>query len=281
MVKQQAGRMKAKEQAVQLLEQSDKLSGDLAKALNEMATPYQMTAAERAVFQAGGGVPAPGAEGGSGIQIEIVGDVGGNPPPGVARDPLGAKDRNSLPPELKAFATAAETHFRNLEFEEAERSYLKILEDEPRNIHSLCNVAVVQLRQNKLKEAEIHIKKAQAYDYQNDFSHYLLGVVHLRQGRYQESLDSVHEGLKIKPDNAEGYLALGFIYIQMKKYAEAEKAFAQAVKLNPNSADAHYNLAVLYTLSETPNLNLAKVHYRKALENGAAPDSRLGKLLEM
>jgi tetratricopeptide (TPR) repeat protein len=280
MIKQQAGRMKAKEQVVQLLENTTQETAELAKTLEEMSEPYQMTPAERAVLQAtGSGAPLPS---GTGVQIEIQGDIGGTGrmAPHDAVLPTGAINKENLPPILRGFATAAETHFRNSEFTQAEESYQRILEEEPRNVECLCNMAVVQLRQGKLKEAETHIKKAQAYRYNNDFAHYLSGVVSLRQGRYQQALESIDEGLKIKPDNADGHLSKGYILVQMKRYPEAEAAFVETLNHNPNCGDAHFNLATLYALSENPQKEIVRKHYRMALENGAAPDASLEGLLE-
>ncbi len=285
MLKQQAGREKAKQQTVVLLEQNGQLSEDLLKNLNQMSDPYQLTPAERALLNAAG---MPREVAGSGIQLEMLAPV---PPEARAEMPAAAavpagnspsdspKDKAGLRDELRAFATAAEVCFRDQRFDEAEANYKKILKDEPQNVHSLCNLAVVQMRQGRVDEAINNLKKSLAYEYQNDFAHYLLGNCHLRQGNISDAVTAINEGLKIKPDNAEGHLSLGFIHIRQKKYSAAEKEFLRAVEFNPSCADAHYNLAVLYASSENPRLDLAKQHYRQALQNGATPDSGLDKFL--
>jgi tetratricopeptide (TPR) repeat protein len=292
MLKQQATHMKAKEQAVQLLEQSGKVSQDLLNSLTEMAAPYQLSASERAVMNAMGAPATTLPGGGPGMLIELVGDVGAEKPEGAdlppdtsQPNPTGALDRQGLSPELKGYATAAETHFRNQEYVQAEESFQRILDREPRNIYALSNLARVQMQRNKMGDVEVHLKKALAYQYDNDFTHLLLGAAYLRQNRYADAMGSINEALKIKPENSDAHASLGFLHYQQKNLTEAEKSLVEAVRLNPTNGEAHLNLAIIYAVrwAKEPGgslLNLVKSHYKKALEQGAKPDSGLDKLMQ-
>jgi tetratricopeptide (TPR) repeat protein len=240
-----------------------------------MSAPYQMTPAERALLQAGGvAQELPNA---GGIQLSLLGQANPQAPAeGTSDKP---PEEGALNTELRAFATAADTCFRNQDFSSAEDNYSKILRAAPQDVSTLCNISVVQLRQNKLPDAERNLLKALAYRFDNDFAHYLLGVVHLRQGKLAEARESIEQGLKIKPDNAEGHLSLGFICLKQSRYSAAEKEFKQAVELDSSCADAHFNLAVLYaTTDDGRKLDLAKTHYRQAVAHGAPRDPRMDRL---
>ncbi len=275
MLKQQSGREKAKQSVVAALEQNGQLTEEMLKSLSAMAAPYQMTQAERSLLQAGGA--AKELPNGGGVQLELMSPVapGGAASADLPKEPSGTSSAN----ELRAYATAAETCFRNQNFAEAEDNYVKILKYEPQNVEALCNLAVVQLRQAKNEEALKSLKKAQAYKYDNDFAHYLMGVVYLRQSRLEEASQSIVQGLKLNANNSEGYLSLGFINLKQKRFSEAERNFKRAVELDSKCADAHYNLAVLYATADSPKLDLAKSHYREAIANGASRDAGLDKLL--
>ena len=50
------------------------------------------------------------------------------------------------------------------------------------------------------------------------------------------------------------------------------RKFGARLRSTRNIADAHFNLAVIYAKQRTPNVELAKYHYKKALDLGAPPD---------
>ena len=51
--------------------------------------------------------------------------------------------------------------------------------------------------------------------------------------------------------------------------------------LDATCAEAHFNLAVIYATSVPEQRELAKKHYRAAINSGAARDTGLDKLLGM
>jgi tetratricopeptide (TPR) repeat protein len=61
----------------------------------------------------------------------------------------------------------------------------------------------------------------------------------------------------------------------------AEKEFTKAIELNDNFADAHFNLALIYATEKPPSLEMARRHYKRALELGIQPNPQLEKLLRM
>ena len=61
--------------------------------------------------------------------------------------------------------------------------------------------------------------------------------------------------------------------------AQAETALRKAVELNPNYGSAHNDLAVIYLGEKPPMAELARWHYRKAVELGEPRDPDLEKKL--
>lgn len=276
MIKQQAGREKAKKQALAELEATGQMSEQLLGSIREMSEPYQMTPAERALLQAAGAPKL--ADDGTGINATMIspdvipGDTTQTEPPKLDGPP-------PSPDELAAYSTAAQRQFNSQRFEEAESNYDKILRLDPLNFGARCNMAVSQVRQGKLDAAITNLKKVLAYNYDNDFPHYLLGTIYLRQSKISDATDSINTALKIKGDNGDGHFALGLIQLKQKRFKEAEKEFLLTVQYDPQNADAHYNLAILYATMEDSKKDSARSHYRKAIELGAKPDNNLDRLL--
>jgi Flp pilus assembly protein TadD len=54
----------------------------------------------------------------------------------------------------------------------------------------------------------------------------------------------------------------------------------RAIEIDPQYADAHFNLAVVYSKERNPKVELARYHYKKALDLGAKPDPDLEALLK-
>ena len=192
---------------------------------------------------------------------------------------IGARTKEELTPELKAYANAAEVQFNQGSYGEAESQYRKILMIEPMNVHALSNLGVVQVNQGNYAEAEKSIKKALAYFYDSAPAHYLLGVIYMRQNLLDEAVEEIKESLKLEGKNANAHLTLGMIAAQRKKRGEAEGYFKQAIALDSSNATAHFNLAVLYATDERQKLDLARQHYRLARRYGANRDEKMDNLL--
>lgn len=253
----------------------------MLRAVADMAAPLTLTREQRSVLAANGGLDSFLLKGGVGqISVAAPAEEDGNAPPEAAGPVENTPNRltpSRLSPELRAYATAAEQHFRDGAFAEAENQYRKILMVHPQSTHALKNLAVVQLRLGAYEEAEVNLKKAQAYDYDNDLSHYLLGVVYLRQGRLDEAVEEIEVGLKLNPNYAPAHVTLGMVALRRNQQKEAEQRFKQAIAIDPTSADAHYNLAVIYANAE--KLSQAANHYNLAVRHGAPRNSSMEKLL--
>jgi Flp pilus assembly protein TadD len=86
--------------------------------------------------------------------------------------------------------------------------------------------------------------------------------------------------LAINPKNATAHNYLGITASQKGWQEAAQKHLETAVAFDPNYADAHFNLAVIFASQSPPNKEGARLHYKRAIELGAAPDSNLENLIK-
>lgn len=272
MIKQQSGRERAKKQAIEELEATGQMSEQLVSSIRQMSEPYQMSPAERALLQAAG-MPKMNADG-TGINGQMI-----SPDINPDAERPDAPVEPASPDEVRGFVTAAQRLFGGQQFEEAESAFEKVLALDPLNVGARCNLAVSQVRQGKLDTAIINLKKALAYDFDHDFPHYLLGTVYLRQNKLEDATEEISTALKIKGDNGAGHSALGLIYTKQKRFTDAMNEFKLAVQFDPEIGEAHFNLAILYAMAEPAKKDLAKHHYREAINRGVAPDKDLELML--
>ena len=108
----------------------------------------------------------------------------------------------------------------------------------------------------------------------------LLGVVFYRKGLTEDSFNELTRAVALDPHNAEAHNYLGIVLSQKGWGAAGEQEIRRAIEINPQYADAHFNLAVIYAKQRTPDVELAKYHYRKALDLGAPADPQLDALLK-
>jgi len=254
-------------------------SENILRAVNEMAAPVKLDKAQRDIIASTQVNKL--LTSADGKELYIVEDSADStlPSPDAPIDPSGASDKAGLPTELKAYANAAEEHFRSGDYTSAENNFRKILVVEPQNVYALCNLGVTLLRLNNNEEAAEILLKALAYNYENDFAHYARGVALLRTGRVDDAAEELQEGLKINDKSAPAWHTLGLIAIKRGQYDLAKENFLKAVEIDPSCAEAHFNLAVIYSTSQPIQLDTARRHYKSAISAGAARDSGLDKLL--
>ena len=286
-LKQQARREKARQNIMDELQREgvfEKMkelgvqSETLMRSVNEMALPVSLSKEQRDILTSTQVNKFLSSADGKELYI-VKGDEPDVPAPDALPEKSGASDKAGLSTELKAYANAAEEHFRAGDFTTAESEFRKILVVEPQNVYALCNLGVTQLRLGNNEEAAETLMRAQAYNFDLEFPHYARGAALLRIGRVDEAAEELEDALKINDKNAPAWHTLGLIAIKRNQREVARQHFLKAVEIDPNCAEAHFNLAVLFSTSDPPQLDIARKHYRAAVNGGAAHDSGLDKLL--
>jgi Flp pilus assembly protein TadD len=189
------------------------------------------------------------------------------------------KSVKELPSGSATLVAEARNDFAAKRFDKAEEKYIQILHRDSKNVYTLANLAAIQLELNHLDDAEQHIHQALAVSPDDSYSLLVLGQIKIRREQYDAALDALSSAAKADPQNAEIQNYLGLTLSQKGLRTSAETAFRKAIELDPHYAGAHYNLAVFYITQSPPWPELARWHYRKAIDSGFPPNPDLEKIL--
>lgn len=166
------------------------------------------------------------------------------------------------------------------DYDTAGSKYEAALRLEPTNTVALANLGVIRYQQNRLDDAEDYLRKAAAASPNDSNTRSLLGVVYFRKGAIEDAYTELNRAVAIDPHNAEAHNYLGIVLSEKGWGASGELEIRRAIEINPQYPDAHFNLAVVYAKQRNPKLELARYHYKKALDLGAKPDPELEALLK-
>ena len=185
-----------------------------------------------------------------------------------------------LPAGAAALVAEAQKSFAAKQFDKAEAAYLQVIQQAPKNVPTLANLAAIQVEDGHLDQADSNIKRALALDPEDAYSLYVLGLLRLRQAKYDEAIDALGRSAKLDPQNAEVENYLGLALSEKGMRVPAEAALRRAVQLQPGYGGAHYNLAVVYATEHPPATELARWHYQKAIAAGIPRNPDLEKKFE-
>jgi len=158
--------------------------------------------------------------------------------------------------------------------------YTAVLAMEPTNLVALSSLGSIRYQQGRVDDAEQYLRKAVGAAPNDATTRSLLGAVFLRKGLTEDAFNELTRAVALDPHNADAHNYLGIVLSQKGWAAAGEQQIRTALEINPQYADAHFNLAVIYAKQRTPNLELARYHYKKALDLGAPADPELDALLK-
>ena len=107
----------------------------------------------------------------------------------------------------------------------------------------------------------------------------LMGMVHCQANEFENAVYIAESLIQEDPFNANARMILGTAYYGLGKVKDATKQMEETLAINPRSAEAHYNLSQIFLSTKPANTNMARKHYKSALEFGAKPDTNLNFLL--
>ena len=146
----------------------------------------------------------------------------------------------------KAYLELGKSYRKQGRFSEAEASFKKAIEINPRNEGIYVELGWCYRDREKFSEAEASFKRAIEINPRNDGAYINLGWLYLEQTKFSESEESFKKALEIKPGNDGAYIDLGWLYRLQDKLSEAEESFKKAIELNPRNDTAYGALEVLY-----------------------------------
>jgi Flp pilus assembly protein TadD len=196
-----------------------------------------------------------------------------------APDPTRYSYQPRLPPDMHEVAQEATDLFEHKHYDEAAAKYQTIIDKYPESLYAWSNLGVVRSQQGKLQEAMKALQQAVKLSPNDAFSYRNLGIVYYQLGQNDAAIDALERSIALDPSNVYSHDYLGCACSQKGWEEVAEKEFRKAIEIDDAFPDAHYNLAIVYAMQKPPLLELARRHYKRALELGLPKDPRLEKLL--
>jgi Flp pilus assembly protein TadD len=190
---------------------------------------------------------------------------------------LNAPGENKAPDEAQKLAKRALGALAKGDMESAKRDFLKVLQLAPDNVPTTINLGLVEYRQKNYPEAERLLVRAVRMQPETGLGWLILGVIEYDQDKLDAALAALAQAALWEPKNAMVHHYLGVTVGKKGWYSGAEDEMRKAIELQPNYAEAHFNLAVFYLQRNPPAVELARRHYQKALDLGAAPDPEVEK----
>lgn len=203
-----------------------------------------------------------------GLNLWLVSTAAAAPPP-----------KTELPPDAQKAANEGVRAFGKGDLKLAEMDFQKLLKLYPDNLFALMNLGAVEYRLKKFAAAEQHLKRAVRQRPEAASAWLTLGALYCDLDKLDAALAALSQAVLLDPKNARAHNYLGVTVGKKGWYSGAEAELQRAIELEPDYAEAHFNLALFYLQRDPPAIELARRHYARALELGAAPDPLVEKNL--
>jgi protein O-GlcNAc transferase len=149
------------------------------------------------------------------------------------------------------------------EFEEAEKLYIKVLEQDPNRADAMHWLGVLESQTGWNPEAVVWIEKSIAIDSGVADAHYNLAMVLSKMGQYAKAIPAFEKAIQLRPDHVDALCGLATALRRTENYDDAIAMAAKALQYEPNLVKAHNNLASYYRA--IGKLDDALTSYGKAL----------------
>ena len=130
-------------------------------------------------------------------------------------------------------------------FNEAIKSFQKILAIKPSYAEIYCNIGNVFYEQEKYNESIINYSKAIKIKPDYAEAYYNIANAQKNQNKFKKAIVNYYKTLKINPNYAEAYCNLGNVKKYQGNYDEAEINYKKALSINPDYKAAYINLSYL------------------------------------
>ncbi len=184
-----------------------------------------------------------------------------------------------LSTEAKSAAEAGLVAFAKGDLEVARTKFQKLVQLSPGNLTGLVNLGSVEYRLKHMEAAEKLLARAVRIDPDAGLAWLTLGVIYNDENKLDEALAALSRAVLLDPKNARAHNALADTLWRKGWTGGTEDELQKTVELDPDFADAHYNLALAYLRRTPPAIELARRHYERARELGAARDAAVEKQL--
>jgi Flp pilus assembly protein TadD len=163
--------------------------------------------------------------------------------------------------------------FRRGNYAGAREAYRRVLKVDPDNLPALVNLGVTEYRLGQYDEAERLLQSSLRLKPDHATAWLNLGILYLDRDQTMPALAALAQAVVHAPSDPVARNYLGVAAGRNGWFDAAESELRRAVELRPEYADAHFNLAVFCLERNPPAVELARRHYRRARDLGAAPDA--------
>lgn len=155
----------------------------------------------------------------------------------------------------------------------------KLLAAEPDNVAALLELGGLESRVRNFDAALPLLQRAVRLAPEDVNAWLALGVAACDAGKLDLALAALSQAVVLEPRNAKAHGYLG-VTVGRKGWIDgAEAELQRALEIDDSLPEAHFNLAVIYLQEKPPMVELARRHYQRARDLGAAPDSLVEKQL--
>ena len=204
-------------------------------------------------------------------------------PPAATTPP--AAEKGELPPltrpleQATVFARQATEAMRRADWSKAADMWQELLKLQPDSAAALSNLGAVEIQLKNVDAARGHLEKAVQLRPNLAAAWMTLGLLYNDQKNPMLAISALARGVHEDPSDARLHNALAIVLKQVGWMNGAEQELQRAIDLQPDYAEAHFNLALLFLDQRPPAVEMARRHYQKARDLGAAPDELVDKQL--
>lgn len=151
-------------------------------------------------------------------------------------------------------------------YDEAEKSFLKVLEFDPYHKDALLHLAALTAEKSP-KKAVKYLEKLielepQAYDV-----YFEMALLYSRKkSGHQRAIKYLEKAVELNPRFFNGYLTLAQLYEQDGKYQESIKVYEKCLKLHPQNTLLQAHMGILYL--QVGNIDKAEEMYNQIVSEG-------------
>ena len=149
-------------------------------------------------------------------------------------------------------------------YEEAEKKYNEILEQDENRAGVLLNLGTLYYLTNRYQLALDTLLKALDLEPSKAVHHYHIGLVLEKIGAIPQAIQIYEEAIALDPEWIDAYNNLGNIFLKAGKIEEAEATYKKAIAANPEHFGSYLNLGNV--LMERHQVDEAFETYEKALQ---------------
>ncbi len=200
--------------------------------------------------------------------------------PALRLDPSAELEKpgeKTVPDEAQKIAARGLAAFQKGDLPAAKKDFEKVLQLAPGNAPTMINLGLIEYRQKHYAEAQTLLTKTVRIAPEAGLAWLILGAIEYDQDKLDAALAALAQAVLLEPKDARTHHYLGVTIGKKGWYSGAEDEMRKAIELAPDYAEAHFNLAVFYLQRVPPAVELARRHYQKAIDLGAAPDAQIEK----